>query len=353
MDFVSQSFDLYSTDRCIVIGEIGVNHNRDYELLFKLIDAGIDAGVDIIKLQRFSSEAEISEYAPSADYQRKAGQGDSQLEMAKKLELPDEWLVKAYDYCKSKNAGFLCAGFDHESVDFIADNLDCKSIKSPSPEITNKPLLQHMASKFEGIIVSTGASYLDECKTALNWIQDTSKTEVCFMHCLSEYPAPLDQINLRVLDVMKKTLGVPIGYSDHTVGILAPALAAACGSVIVEKHYTLDKNLPGPDHAASTDIDELKALVRDVRLASQSLGDGIKAPVAAEEKNRALIRKTLTANASVLEIGTVITEDLVGIKRPAVEGAITPSELDQIIGKVLKVEKTFDQPLFWCDFDEG
>eukprot|EP01093_Parvamoeba_rugata_P012352 TRINITY_DN359_c0_g1_i10.p5 TRINITY_DN359_c0_g1~~TRINITY_DN359_c0_g1_i10.p5 ORF type:complete len:352 (+),score=22.89 TRINITY_DN359_c0_g1_i10:689-1744(+) len=350
MNFEAKDFDFSEDGDCKIIGEIGVNHNRDINLLFKLIDAGIEAGVDIIKLQRFSSKDELSEFASSTDYQRKAGQGESQLAMAQKLELPDEWLIKAHDYCKEKNIGFLCAAFDHGSVDFIADKLGCKSIKVPSPELNNKPLLQHMASKFDGLLVSTGASYLSECCQAMDWIQQVGTKDVAFMHCVSEYPAPINELNLRAMSTLRSALNVPIGYSDHSDGIVAAIVAASLGAAMLEKHYTLDKSLPGPDHKASSDIDELKILVESVKSAVSCMGDGTKRPVPSEEANRPLIRKTLTVNADHLTKGTIITRDMVGIKRPATNGAIEPCDIDKVVGMRLANDKNYDEPLKWTDF---
>jgi sialic acid synthase SpsE len=198
MDFISKNFDFIDGDRCITIGEVGVNHNNDENLLFKLIDAGIESGLDIIKFQRFKSEDEISIFAPSAQYQKDAGVGEKQLEMAKALELSDKLLVQAYEYCKNKGVGFLCTAFDHGSVDFLADKLKCKTVKVPSPEITNKPLIQHMARKFDALIVSTGASNMAECARVLDWIREIGSKEIALMHCTSQYPAPIHQAKKEV-----------------------------------------------------------------------------------------------------------------------------------------------------------
>lgn len=353
MDFVSTQFSFAPGERCIVIGEIGVNHNRQEDLLFKLIDEGINAGLDVIKLQRFVSEEEISTYAPSTDYQQKAGQGESQLAMAKKLELPDEWLVKAFEYCKQRKIGFLCTAFDHSSVDFLANKLRCASVKVPSPEITNKPLLQHMARAFKGLLISTGASDLDECARALAWIKETGERELALMHCVSEYPAPVEQSNLKAILTMREAFGLPVGYSDHTPGHVAAVVAAGLGAAMIEKHYTLDKNLPGPDHKASLDIAEMKQLTRAVREASASLGDGVKRPVAAEAANRPLIRKSVVCAAPQLKAGTTVTADMLAVKRPWVADAVEPYDIEKICGKTLRREKQYDQPILWADFHDA
>lgn len=352
MDFISSHFDFKKIDRCIVIGEIGVNHNNDAQLLFKLIDEGIKAGVDIIKLQRFSAEAEISSYAPKAEYQTQSGpKGESQLEMAKKLQLSDELIDKAHEYCKLKKIGFLCAAFDHQSVDFIADKLNNKTLKVPSPELTNIPLLEHMARKFDGLLVSTGASYLSECLAAVDCLQNNGVQELVLMHCISEYPAPIEDANLRAIVTMQHATQLPIGYSDHTIGIVAPIVAASLGAVLIEKHYTLDKALPGPDHKASADIHELTCMVKSVREASLSLGSGLKRPAESEIKNRPIIRKCLVVNTEYLESGTSLRETMVGIKRPEVPGAVLPLDFNKIIGLKLKKAKNFDEPIMWSDFE--
>jgi N,N'-diacetyllegionaminate synthase len=353
MDFVSKQFNFLPGDRCIVIGEVGVNHNGREDLLFRLIDEGIAAGLDVIKLQRFVAAEEIASSAPSTDYQKKAGVGDSQLEMARKLELPDPWLVKAFEYCKQKKVGFLCTAFDHSSVDFLANTLRCKTVKVPSPDITNKPLLQHMARSFDGLLISTGASTLGECAEALNWIGEVGKKELALMHCLSEYPAPIDQANLRAIETMRRAFNLPVGYSDHTPGVVAAVVSAGLGAAMIEKHYTLDKNLPGPDHKASLDIAELKQLTTSVREASASLGDGVKRPAPAEAANRPLIRKSVVCAAPGLKAGVKITREMLGVKRPWVAGAVEPCDIDRILGLTLRKDKPHDGPILWSDFHDA
>jgi N,N'-diacetyllegionaminate synthase len=353
MDFVSKKFAFADDDNCIVIGEIGVNHNGSRDMLFKLLDEGIKAGLDVIKLQRFKAEEEISIHAATADYQKKSNAGESQLEMAKQLELPDEWLIEAFEYCQKRGVGFLCTAFDHSSVDFLVDVLGCTTVKVPSPEISNKPLLEYMAQKFQSLLVSTGASTLRECGDALEWIRGEGERELALMHCLSEYPAPLDQANLLAMKTMKESFSLPVGYSDHTVGSTAAIVAVALGAKMLEKHYTLDKSLPGPDHRASADITELKDYTKNIRDASASLGDGIKKPATAELKNKPLIRKSIVCAKDHLVAGTVITREMLGYKRPLVDGSIEPFDYTKIIGKVLKTEKKYDEVIFWTDISEN
>jgi N,N'-diacetyllegionaminate synthase len=350
VDFISKKFNFAPGERCITIGEVGVNHNNDEKILFQLIDEGVAAGLDIIKFQRFKSEDEIAISAPSAQYQKDAGVGDSQLEMAKKLELSDELLKRAFDYCKKLKVGFLCTAFDHGSVDFVADVLGCTSVKVPSPEVSNRPLIEHMARKFESLLVSTGASDLAECGRVIDWIRGVGNKEIALMHCTSQYPAPLSQANLRAINTMRDAFKLPVGYSDHTEGIVAGIVATTYGASMIEKHYTLDKNLPGPDHKASADIPELKSLVHALKNAHASLGDGVKRPVEAESKNLPLIRKSFTCALQHMEAGTVITAKMMGIKRPRVDGAVEPFDLDKIIGMKIKRNKSFDEPILWSDF---
>lgn len=350
MDFVSKTFDFNPGERCVVIGEIGVNHNNDASILFELIDRGVEAGCDIIKLQRFKAEEEIAETAPSTAYQKKAGVGDSQLEMARKLELPDELLIQGYEYCKKLGVGFLCTAFDHSSVDFVADVLGCKTLKVPSPEISNRPLIEYMASKFDALLVSTGASDMGEIDNVLKWIAAVGNKEVALMHCTSEYPAPINQVNLKAITTMQQAFKLPVGYSDHTAGVVAGTVAATLGAAMLEKHYTLDKAMAGPDHAASADIPELEQLVSALKDVAVSLGDGVKRPVQAEADNRLLIRKGLTCALEEMQPGTVIEASMLGIKRPLAEGAVEPFDLEKIVGLKIQRKKLFDEPILWSDF---
>jgi N-acetylneuraminate synthase/N,N'-diacetyllegionaminate synthase len=246
---------------------------------------------------------------------------------------------------------FLCTAFDHGSADFLADTLGCTSVKVPSPEITNRPLLKHMARKFKSLLLSTGASTLAECAQALLWIEEVGEREIALMHCLSEYPAPLEQANLRAMLTMRAAFQLPVGYSDHTEGSVAAVVATALGASMIEKHYTLDKKLPGPDHQASLDMPALRAFVTAVRGASASLGLGKKEPAAAEAKNRALIRKSVTCALPALAPGTRIEKAMLGIKRPWVEGAVAPADMEKICGLSVNKQKTYDEPILWRDFD--
>ncbi len=348
MDFVSKQINFKAHQKCILIGEIGVNHNRNKNTLFKLIDAGINSGVDIIKFQRFNSTKEISTFAEKTNYQKRQSESDSQLELARNLELPDDWLIEAYEYCKKKKVGFLCTAFETESVDFISNILGCKTIKVPSPDITNIPLLEYMSKKFKGVILSTGASNLEECKRAVEIFKEN---ELIILHCVSEYPAPVDEINLNVMKTLKNEFKVPIGFSDHTEGTLVPIIASSMGAVAVEKHFTLDKHMDGPDHLASADINEIKEISEGIQNVFFASGDGIKKPVKSELKNINLIRKGLTCSKEKISKGTSFSIDLIEIKRPVFDNSIEPFDLAKLEGKKFNKDKFFDEPILWSDFD--
>ncbi len=357
MDFVANQFEFNPGERCIVIGEIGVNHNGDADLLFKLIDEGIAAGLDVIKLQRFNAALEISRHAALADYQAEAGMVENQLTMAQALELPDDVIVKAFEHCREKGVGFLCTAFEHESVDFLADRLGVSTVKVPSPEISNKPLLEYMARKFKSLLVSTGASSMDEVEQALSWIKSAApqEPELALMHCTSQYPAPLEQANLKAIVTMRAQFALPVGYSDHTLGMEAAIITAALGGAMIEKHYTLDKTMEGPDHRASADIAELKSLVEAVRRVHTALGSGVKVPAAAESETRPKIRKSLYVHAPQMAAGTILTADMIenrviGVKRPYNDNALSPEEFEHYIGRELKADKGHDEPLLKEDF---
>ena len=296
MNFVNKNFDFSAKNKCIIIGEIGVNHNNSQDILFKLIDEGISAGIDIIKFQIFNASLEISKNARLADYQVNSGFKNNQLDMVKELQLPKEILIKAIKYCKTKNIGILCTPFEHDSVDFMYDELDLKTAKIASSEVTNKPLIKYMAKKFDSLILSTGASSLGEIEDSVRWIKQSSKfdnNDLALLHCTSQYPAPLEDVNLNALLSMKKHFNYPIGYSDHTEGIEIALGAATLGAVIIEKHFTLDKSMHGPDHKASVNISELAKLVEGVKKISKSLGNGRKVISESELEILPKIRKSL------------------------------------------------------------
>ncbi len=347
MNFLSRTFAFAESDPVVVIGEIGVNHNGDMAVARRLIDAAADAGADIVKVQAFRTEDEISRFAPLAPYQRAAnGEGPAtQFELVKALELPSDAFVDLGRYCTERGIGFLASVFDRHSVDALVDGLGVTSVKIASGEITNTPLLEYVAARKLGVMLSTGASTLDEVRLAVDTLIHAGCPELVLMHCVSEYPAPPSELNLRAMDTLRREFGVPVGFSDHSAGVEASIVAAALGAVVIEKHFTLDRDMPGPDHQASLEPAELAALVEGVRFARAALGDGVKRPMPSERANLPLIRRGLVANGS-LPKGTRLTRELIAVKRPA--SGIEPRELEKAIGRSLARDLEDDEPITWA-----
>ncbi|WP_322923968.1 N-acetylneuraminate synthase [Paenibacillus campi] len=326
-----------------IIAEAGVNHNGDLSLAKQLIDIAREAGADAVKFQTFISENEISVYADMADYQQKnMNDNSSQLEMVKKLELAFDDFVELKHYCELQNIEFLSTPFDFDSADFLLNKLNLESIKIPSGEITNAPFLLYIARHKRKMIVSTGMATLSDIQQALGVIafglldieptqhpsvtyfeqaymsqqgQQLLKEYVTLLHCTTEYPAPIDAVNLNAIPNMSKTFDLPVGYSDHTDSIAVPTAAVALGATIIEKHITFDKKAVGPDHAASIEPDELKSMVTFIRQTEQALGNGVKIPSPVELKNRAIARKSLVASKKIRK-GEAFSIDNLAIKRP-------------------------------------
>ena len=347
MHFESREYDFATLDRTLVIAEIGVNHNGSIEIARTLVDEAIAAGADIIKFQAFRSEKEISRFAAKTPYQREttSDQGN-QLEMCKALELSPSALHEMKAYCARQGAPFLCAAFDFDSVDLLVDELKVETIKVPSGEITNLPFLRYIGSRRKGVVLSTGASTLAEVGLAVETLRAAGCPELMLFHCVSSYPAPWEEVNLRAMETMKRAFKVPVGFSDHTLGTAAAIAAAALGAAAIEKHFTLDRNMEGPDHRASIEPHELEALVQGVRIANSSLGDGVKVPVACELPNLRLIRKSLVA-ARNLARGDRLTRDMLEIKRP--QGGVEPADMEKILGLTLTRDVEEDAPVTWED----
>ena len=322
--------------RTIIIAEAGVNHNGSLEKALSLIDCAAEAGVDFVKFQTFKAENIVNKEAQKADYQIKntTSKAQTQFEMLKKLEMGNEWYPVLMKRCEEKGVRFLSTGFDVESIDFL-DALEVPFYKIPSGEITNKPYLQHIARKGMDIILSTGMAHLQEVKDAVEVIEKegVNRNQITVLHCNTEYPTPMEDVNLLAMKHIAQELGVKVGYSDHTLGIEVPIAAVALGACVIEKHFTLDRNLPGPDHAASLEPEELKAMVQGIRNIEKAIGGtGVKEPSKSEQKNMAVARKSLHAARS-LQRGCVIKqEDLIAL-RPGT--GISPMEIDRIIGRVL------------------
>ncbi len=321
---------------CFIIAEAGVNHNGDIKLARKLIDVASRAGADAVKFQTFQAEELVTETAEKAEYQKETtGSKESQFEMIKKLELSDESFKELFTYSQKKGIMFLSTPFDKGSVDLL-DRLGVPAFKVGSGEITNLPLLKHIAMKQKPVILSTGMSTLDEVTEAIKVLKKEGSGEIALLHCVSCYPASAEDTNLRAMETLRRTFKLPVGLSDHTTGIHIPVAAVALGACIIEKHFTLDRNLPGPDHRASLEPEELKQMVSAIRDVENALGNGIKRPAPGEEEIKRVARRSLVAKQDI-PAGTIITGDVLDIKRPGT--GIEPRLINLVIGK--KAKKSF------------
>ena len=333
---------------CFIIAEAGVNHNGDLEMAHRLIDAAVDAGADAVKFQTFTTERVISRSAPKANYQvETTGGTESQFDMVKALELPGEAFAQLMAHCQERNILFLSTPFDHESVELLA-GLGVAAFKIASGEITNLPLLEHVARNGKPMIVSTGMAAIGEVETAVRTIEEAGNPAIALLHCVSNYPAEPSDVNLRAMDTMARAFGVPVGYSDHTLGLEVPLAAVALGASVIEKHFTLDSSLTGPDHRASLEPDELARLVSGIRTVQESLGHGRKEPAASEASTASVARKSLVA-ARALTAGTVLTADMIDIKRPG--NGLPPSVRLNLVGRTVRVDIAEDT-LFSLDMLE-
>ncbi len=318
---------------CLIIAEAGVNHNGGLEMAVRLVDAAAEAGVEVVKFQTFKAEQVVSPLAPKATYQvQTTGASESQLDMVKKLELPPDAFRQIERHCVERGIIFLSTPFDKESVDLLED-LGVPAFKIGSGELTNLPFLSYVASKGKPMILSTGMANLDEVAVAVNAVRASGNRALVILHCVSNYPANPSSVNLRAMKTLEETFGVPIGYSDHTEGIAVALAAASVGACVIEKHFTLDRSLPGPDHRASLEPNELAAMVRGIRTVEAALGDGIKRPAAEELNTMAVARRSLVA-ACDLQAGTVLVESMIAIRRPGT--GLPPASLPELIGRRLR-----------------
>jgi len=321
--------------KTFIIAEAGVNHNGDLELAKQMIDVAANTGADAVKFQTFNASKVVSKYAPKADYQKKSTDGnESQLEMVKKFELNAEAHKNLIDYSILKKIQFLSSPFDLESIELLC-NFNLNIFKIPSGEITNLPYLRKIGGLNKIIVMSTGMSTLDEINDALDVLiqAGTSKEKITILHCNTEYPTPIKDVNLNSMLTIRDALQVKVGYSDHTTGIEVPIAAVALGATVIEKHFTLDRNMPGPDHSASLEPQEFKAMVQAIRNIEKALGDKIKKPTASELKNLPIVRKGIVADRDIRR-GEVFSEENITTKRPGT--GLSPMYWDQIIGKKAK-----------------
>ena len=334
----------------LIIAEAGVNHNGDLDQAKALIDTAADAGADLVKFQTFSADKIVSKVAQQAEYQQKnTGSKDtSQYQMLKKLELSEAMHHELITYCKQKGIDFFSTAFDAEGIDFL-NQLGFDRFKIPSGEITNYPYLKRLAVIKKAVILSTGMATLGEIETALQVLtsEGLDRKEITVLHCNTEYPTPMQDVNLKAMLTIQQAFGVAIGYSDHTLGIEVPIAAVAMGATVIEKHFTLDRNLPGPDHRASLEPDELKAMVRAIRNIELAVGGhGRKEPSKSEIPNKVVARKSLHLNTS-LGKGSIIKENHLIALRPG--DGISPMVWNQIIGRCLNKDLNAGTKLKWSD----
>lgn len=328
--------------KILIIAEAGVNHNGQIGLALKLVDAAFDAGADVVKFQTFKPEKVVSKFAKKAEYQKETtGLAESQLDMIRKLDLGYDAFVELKKYCDEKGIVFLSSPFDLDSIEFL-DQLGLNIFKVPSGEITNLPYLRKVGALKKEIILSTGMADLGEIEDALDVLMEagTELKNITVLHCNTEYPTPVANVNLKAIQTIARAFGVRVGYSDHTSGIEVPIAAAAMGATVIEKHFTLDKNLPGPDHKASLEPDELKAMVQAIRNIEKALGNGIKKPSPSELKNKFIVRKSIVSDRDI-KAGEVFSAENITVKRPG--NGISPMKWDDIIGKIAQKDFEEDQ----------
>jgi len=328
-------------NKTLIIAEAGVNHNGDIEIAKRLIDAASNAGVDYVKFQTFKANKIVTKNAKRANYQDANTKNlDSQYDMLKKLELDEDTHHSLIKYCNEKSVKFLSTAFDLDSLEFLY-NLGIRLAKVPSGEITNYPYLKKVAQLFPEVILSTGMSTMDDINKAVGVLLKfgINKDNLTILHCNTEYPTPMSDVNLKGMLHIQNEFGVKVGYSDHTLGIEVPIAAVALGAIVIEKHFTLDRNLPGPDHKASLEPNELKLMVKSIRNIEKAIsGSKIKEPSKSELKNKQIIRKSIVAIKPIIK-GEVFNNKNIGVKRPGT--GISPMNWESVIGQV--AEKNFQQ----------
>jgi N,N'-diacetyllegionaminate synthase len=319
-------------DRVLVIAEAGVNHNGDIQLAKQLIDVASEAGADIVKFQTFSASRLVTRTAKKADYQiQTTGAEESQYEMLSRLELSEDMHRELIAHCATRSIGFFSTGFDIESVDLLV-SLGQDRFKIPSGEITNLPYLRHIGQLGKTVILSTGMATLGEIEAAIEVLEQsgTPRAHLSVLHCTTEYPTPMNEVNLLAMRSIHTAFGVAVGYSDHTQGIEVAVAAVAMGATVIEKHFTLDRTLPGPDHQASLEPRQLRAMVSAIRNIEVALGDGIKRLTPGEARNKPVARKSMVASRAI-KVGEVFTADNLTTKRPGT--GVSPMHWDEVLGR--------------------
>ena len=329
-------------NRVLIIAEAGVNHNGDLGLAKQLIDVAADAGVDLVKFQTFNADRLVTRTAKKADYQAKTtGSKESQHEMLRRLELTEAMHKELIAHCAARNIGFFSTGFDIESIDLLL-SLGQDHFKIPSGEITNLPYLRHIGQLGKAAILSTGMATLGDIEAAIDVLEQagTARLQITVLHCTTEYPTPMNEVNLRAMQGIHAAFGVAVGYSDHTQGIEVAIAAVAMGATVIEKHFTLDRNLPGPDHKASLEPEELKAMVTAIRNIEVALGDGIKRLTPSEARNKPIARKSLVASQAI-KAGEIFSVENITTKRPGT--GISPMRWDDVVGQVAQKNYSEDE----------
>lgn len=327
-------------DRTFIIAEAGVNHNGKIENAIKLIDAAAEAGADAVKFQTFKAQNIVCRNAKKAEYQKQTTDADeNQYMMLKKLELTEQMHEQLLQHCKEKGILFLSTPFDLDSIDYL-DRLGISIMKVPSGEITNYPYLKKIAETGKKVIMSTGMCTIEEVEAAVKVLKKYGSKDISLLHCNTEYPTPFCDVNLSAMTTLKNKFDLEVGYSDHTLGIEIPLAAVAMGATIIEKHFTLDKNMEGPDHKASLEPEELKQMVNAIRNVESALGNGMKTPSASEKKNIEIARKSIVAKKNIAA-GEAFTEENLTAKRPG--NGISPMKWNEIIGTKAKRDFAIDE----------
>ncbi len=320
-----------------IIAEAGVNHNGSFSLACRLVEAAKEAGADCIKFQTFKSENLVSRSAKKAEYQKKTTGDSSQQEMLKKLELSFDEFLQLKKYCENVGICFLSTPFDFDSIEFL-NSIDMPFWKIPSGEVTNLPYLLALAKTGKPVVMSTGMCNMEEILSAIAVLSSNGAKDIKLLHCNTEYPTPFEDVNLKAMQAMREAFHLEVGYSDHTKGIEVPIAAVALGATIIEKHFTLDRNMEGPDHKASLEPDELADMVRSIRNIEKALGSGTKVPSPSEKKNISIARKSIVAKTKI-KAGDIFTEENITVKRPG--SGISPMKWFEVLGT--KAMRSFDE----------
>lgn len=328
--------------RVLIIAEAGVNHNGDIRLAKQLIDAAAEAGADLVKFQTFKADRLATRAAKKAGYQTQTTDSkETQHEMLRRLELTEDMHRELIAHCALRNIGFFSTGFDMESIDLLL-SLGQDHFKIPSGEITNLPYLRHIGKLSKSVILSTGMATLGDIEAAIDVLEQagTARAQITVLHCTTEYPTPMNEVNLRAMQCIRTAFGVAVGYSDHTSGIEVAIAAVAMGASVIEKHFTLDRNLPGPDQQASLEPAELRAMVAVIRNIEIALGDGVKRLTPSEAKNMPIVRKSLVASRAIVT-GEVLSAENMAVKRPGT--GISPMRWDEVVGQIARRPFVLDE----------